>query len=68
MKENKKPKINLTINLIRALSIMYIIGFWHLFNYTDAFFSYKNVITIRLTYIVLGVFYSAISGYFIGLK
>lgn len=35
---------------------MYIVGYWHLFNYTNAFPHYFNFITYNLTLIVLAVF------------
>ena len=57
----------LGIDLLRGLSILYIVGFWHLLNYTKAVPEYNNLITYRLTWIVLGTFV-LISGYFIGRK
>ena len=58
---------NITIDLIKGASVLYIVGFWHLFNYTNAFPNYDNAITIRLTVIVLGLF-MFVSGYLIGNK
>ena len=57
----------LGIDLLRALAILYIVGFWHLLNYTHAIPNYNNIITYRLTWIVLGTFV-LISGYFLGGK
>ncbi|WP_155314002.1 acyltransferase family protein [Desulfosarcina ovata] len=56
---------NIGIDLLRGLSILYIVGFWHMFNYTKAFPEYYNPFTRRLTLIILGTFVF-ISGYFIG--
>lgn len=58
---------NYSVDLLKAISILYIVGFWHLFNYTDAFPQYYNDITSRLTVILLGLF-TYLSGYLIGLK
>jgi len=52
------------IDLIRCVCILYIVGFWHLFNYTGAFPGYHNAITYRLTVIALGL-YVMISGYLV---
>ena len=60
-------KRNIGIDLLRGLSILYIVGFWHLFNYTEAFPKYNNFLTYRFTLIILGTFVF-ISGYFIGIK
>lgn len=49
------------------MSIFYIVAFWHMLDYTDAVPGFINNITIRTTYIILGIFIF-ISGYFIGLK
>jgi len=61
---------NLGIDLLRGLSILYIIGFWHLLNYTSTipyYNYYNNIITYRITWIVLATFV-LISGYFISRK
>lgn len=58
---------NIGIDLLRGLSLLYIVGYWHMFNYTDAFPEYYNSITQRAALIVLGTFVF-LSGYFIGLK
>ena len=64
--KSTKSKRNIGIDLLRAVSIFYIVGFWHMLNYTQAITNYKNFVTIRLTYIILGTFVF-ISGYFLGL-
>ncbi|MBN2809034.1 MAG: acyltransferase [Deltaproteobacteria bacterium] len=58
---------NLSLDLLRGLSILYIVGYWHMFNYTNAFPQYYNIVTLRITWIVLATF-TFVSGYFIGLK
>ena len=50
---------------LRAAYIFNIVGFWHLFNYTDAFPAYYKVVTVRLTVVVLGLFVM-LSGYLLG--
>lgn len=55
------------IDLLRSLCILYIAGFWHLLDYTEAVPGYQNLITFRISEIVLGTFVY-ISGYFIGLN
>jgi peptidoglycan/LPS O-acetylase OafA/YrhL len=62
-----KQTRSLAIDLIKGLSVLYIVGFWHLLNYTNAFPSYDNEITRRLTVIVLGLFVF-VSGLLIGNK
>jgi len=52
------------IEYLRAFSMLYIVGYWHLFNYTEAFPGYHNVFTYRLTFVVLGLFVF-ISGFLI---
>ncbi len=37
MQTEIKPQRNMAIDFIRAICILYIVGFWHLFNYTEAF-------------------------------
>jgi peptidoglycan/LPS O-acetylase OafA/YrhL len=56
-----------TIDLLRASSILYIVGFWHLMNYSGAAPNYMNPVTIRLTEIALGIFVF-LSGYLLGSK
>lgn len=65
MSDNKNRSVSL--DLLRGLSILYIVGFWHMFNYTSAFPQYSNIITLRFTWIILATF-TFLSGYFIGQK
>ena len=58
---------NLGLDALRVISILYIVGYWHLFNYTDAFPAYNNFVTLRIAKIFLGVFV-LMSGYFSGLS
>ncbi len=58
---------DISLDLLRSLCILYIVGFWHLFNYTDAFPQYYNIITLRVTWTVLASF-TLLSGYFVGIK
>lgn len=58
---------NIGIDLLRGLSVLYIVGFWHMFNYTQAFPDYNNSFTYRLALIILGAFVF-VSGYLIGGK
>lgn len=53
------------IDAMRALCILYIVGYWHLFNYTSAFPGFYNAATVRLTVAVLGLFV-LVSGYLAG--
>ena len=55
------------IDFSKGISILYIAGYWHLFNYTKAFPLYQNAVTDRLIMVVLGLFV-LISGYLIGTK
>lgn len=64
--KNETPR-NYAIDMLRGLSILYIVAYWHLFNYTKAFPQYNNFATLRLTYIFLGLF-TFLSGYLIGYK
>jgi peptidoglycan/LPS O-acetylase OafA/YrhL len=47
---------NAAIDLLRALSILYIVGYWHLLGYVEGLHGYKNAFTGRLTLVVLGLF------------
>jgi peptidoglycan/LPS O-acetylase OafA/YrhL len=55
------------IDFLKGMSILYVVGYWHLFNYTKAFPQYRNVVTDRFLMVVLGLFV-LISGYLIGAK
>jgi peptidoglycan/LPS O-acetylase OafA/YrhL len=69
----KKPMIThdnqrrFGIDLLRGVGILYIVAFWHLLNYTRAIPGYANIVTYRITYVILGTFVF-ISGYMIGVK
>ena len=54
-----------SLDYLRSFSMLYIVGYWHLFNYTDAFPQYSNAVTYTMTLIVLGLFV-LISGFLIG--
>jgi peptidoglycan/LPS O-acetylase OafA/YrhL len=56
---------NQAIDLLRALCILWIVGFWHLLGYAPAVDGYKNGLTHRLTVVVLGLFV-LIAGHLIG--
>jgi peptidoglycan/LPS O-acetylase OafA/YrhL len=56
---------NQAIDLLRALSILWIVGYWHLLGYAPAVDGYKNGLTHRLTVVVLGLFV-LIAGHLIG--
>lgn len=62
-----KQTRSLAIDLIKGLSVLYIVGFWHLLNYTNAFPGYDNEITRRVTVIVLALFVF-VSGFLVGNK
>jgi peptidoglycan/LPS O-acetylase OafA/YrhL len=51
-----EPRRNPAIDLLRASSILYIVGYWHLLGYIDGVHGYKNAFTYRLTVVVLGLF------------
>ena len=53
------------VDLLRAACVLYIVGFWHLLNYTSALPGYANPLTTRGTVIVLGLFVF-ISGHLLG--
>ena len=44
------------IDWIRAICILYIVGFWHLLGYASAIPDHKNDVTSRLTLVVLALF------------
>lgn len=50
------------VDLLRAAAVLYIVGFWHALNYTNAIPNYPNPVTYRLTVIALGLF-TFLSGY-----
>lgn len=55
------------LDLLRSLCVIYIVSFWHMLDYVDFDIHYKNFLTYRFTWIILGVFVF-LSGYFIGSK
>lgn len=54
-----------SIDMLRAISVLYIVGYWHMFNYTQAFPEYNNEVTVRVTVIILGLFVF-LSGFLLG--
>jgi peptidoglycan/LPS O-acetylase OafA/YrhL len=67
MTKTERIERSFAIDLLRVIVIFYVVGFWHLFDYTSAFPLYENELTTRLTYLFLGVF-TLISSYLIGLN
>ena len=67
MKSTEKIKNtrNIGLDALRGLGIFYIVGLFHLFDYTDFLPDYKNFITYGIASIVLGSLV-LISGYFSG--
>lgn len=53
---------SLPVDLLRAGCALWIVGFWHLMNYTHGFPGANNAVTLRLTVIVLGSF-TFVSGF-----
>lgn len=53
--------------MLRGICVLYIVGFWHLMNYTSLFRGYSNLLTLRLTVIVLGLFIF-LSGYLLNTR
>lgn len=60
-------KKSAAIDILRASSVLYIVGFWHLLNYTSAFPGYANAVTYRITVVILGLFVF-LSGYLLASK
>ncbi|RTL50753.1 MAG: acyltransferase [Bradyrhizobiaceae bacterium] len=57
---------NSSIDAMRAFSVLYIVGFWHLINYApQKEWAYYNEVTYRLTILCLGLF-TFVSGYLVG--
>ncbi len=44
------------VDFLRAVCILYIVGYWHLMNYTQAFPGYANWFTEGLAYVALSTF------------
>lgn len=53
--------------MLRGACTLYIVGFWHLLNYTTVFSGYYNSFTIRFTVVVLGLFVF-LSGYLLNIR
>ncbi|MFA5957648.1 acyltransferase family protein [Hyphomicrobium sp.] len=54
------------LDFIRAAAATYIVGFWHLMNYTGGYApGYANAVTVRLTVLALGSFFF-VSGFLLG--
>lgn len=47
--------------------MLYIVGYWHLFNYTEFFPFYSNPVSHKFTQVILGTF-CVVSGYLLGFK
>jgi peptidoglycan/LPS O-acetylase OafA/YrhL len=47
---------NMGVDLLRAICILYIVGFWHLMNYTHPMPGYVNWFTEGLTYVAMATF------------
>lgn len=47
---------NLTVDLLRTAALLYVVGFWHLFEYADALNTHKNAVTSLFTHVCLGLF------------
>ncbi len=54
-----------SLDLVRVVSMGYVVGFWHLMNYVGGYGGYRNEITSRITVIVLATF-TMLSGYLLG--
>lgn len=61
------PMRRVQIDVIRAVSMLYIVGFWHLLDYTDVARWHYNALTYRLTVGALSLFV-LISGFLTGRK
>lgn len=53
------------VDFLRAVCILYIVGYWHLMNYTNAVPGYVNWFTEGLTYVALATFVFC-SGFLLG--
>ncbi len=54
-----------SIHYLRALSMLYIVGYWHLFDYSSAEFGHSSAIIFHFTNVVLALFVF-VSGFLIG--
>jgi peptidoglycan/LPS O-acetylase OafA/YrhL len=64
---NRATERNIGLDLLRGASILYIVGYWHMLEYTNAISDHDNLLTSMLKMVTLGVFVF-ISGYLIGGK
>ncbi|MBW8191632.1 acyltransferase [Neiella marina] len=53
-----------SIDYLKAIAVLYIVGYWHLFNYTEHYPGYYTLYTLMLAKTVLGLF-ALVSGFFI---
>jgi surface polysaccharide O-acyltransferase-like enzyme len=58
-----KTQRNIGIDLLRAVSLLYIVSYWHMFNYTNPFPLYNNFLTDIITRTILAVLV-LISGFY----
>lgn len=58
---------NPVIDALRAACILYIVGYWHLLNYTTAFRAYSHPPAALVTVAILGLFL-LVSGFLVGGK
>ena len=65
--EGKRQDRLVQVDILRAISILWIVGYWHLFDYTKAFPGYNNEFSRFLTVTALGLFVF-ISGWLIARK
>ncbi|MGB5733069.1 MAG: acyltransferase family protein, partial [Thiohalocapsa sp.] len=50
------PTRDIGVDFLRAASILYIVGYWHLIPYTEALPGYANLYTASLKFITLATF------------
>ena len=62
-----ESKRNLSIDVLRVVCILYIVGYWHLVPYTQGYPGYATFITEAIKDSALGVFVFC-SGYLLGLR
>lgn len=61
----KKGEKWIFIDYLKSITMLYIVGYWHLFDYTNAFPGYINPVSENITIAVLGLF-TFISGFLSG--
>lgn len=62
-----KRQRSVALDLVRALSILWVVGLWHVTDYVPEWPDLKNDVTYRVTVALLGLFV-LVSGYLMGLK